>query len=166
MLSDTQIIENTKISTDEDGKCTLSILPPGYESPILQRAANKESAQKHIIAWCTHVRGVMQADEQNKLDEMRARKKRKAEGEIVQPEDPEIGVIIKLEGKGMTSAYQYAVTMRDGAYERVQNAESEVSKWKEDRKQARREYENWQKIVESLRGDNDDDVSGVSETEQ
>ena len=159
MLNDTQIIENTKITVEKDGTALMSILPPGYENPIQQKASTEEAARKHIIAWCEHVRGTMKADEEARLEEqaaLKAARKRDSEAGITPDSDS------GSEGSSPSPAaisddpIEYARANREAWHDKVVEADEQVSEWKAKRKEARLNFENWEKIVESLRHEQDD----------
>lgn len=77
MLNDQQIINNTKITENDDGTVTMTaVLPDGDK--YIQKAKNSESARKHIIQWCEAVRAYMNSKEeerQRKIEDAVARRK-------------------------------------------------------------------------------------------
>ena len=151
MLTDTQIIDNTTIS-NEDGDTFIRILPPGYDTPIQQKATSEESARKHIIAWCEHVRAVMSLDAENARSEKEYKKAQRMAGkappEALSPTAP----IATAEDNPI----EYARRQRDLAQELVTEAEENAAMWKAKREKLRLALENWERILESLRGEDDD----------
>lgn len=149
-LNDSQILQGTIQETGDNGRVRYkTILPSGRD--LVSEWMNPDDMQgKTVITWCDHVRQQVQVD----VEEERAARKRLALEEVA--ENSEESTASSPESIEESSAMAHAVAQRDKWLLVAQAAEEEVVQWKLKRKKARLEHENWEKIVNSLRGELDE----------
>ena len=138
-LSDSQILDLTKLE-NEDGKSRLSIVLPGSEVVLTSEWMDLDSARKHMIQWCEHVRQQVDAHnlkEERGLPDTPAKKR----------EEPVVD----------ESPLAYATKMRDKYQGKVRVLEQEIEDLQSERSTVRTLLEDWERVLNALRGELDDE---------
>ncbi len=147
-MNDSQILQTTVQETGEDGKVRYKTVLPSGRDLVSEWMDPGQMKGKIVIKWCELVREQVGVD----AAEERAAKKRET---IDLPATKSSTQEVTEEDTPQT-ALDFATKSRDNALMEVEEAELTVETWKQKRKNARTEYENWSKIVDSLRGETDE----------
>lgn len=146
-LGDNEILATT--TQIQEGKKVQfkTILPSGREltSEFMDATA---ATGKVIISWCDNVRAQVDVDSR----EEEAIKKRTAEPIVIEEavRGPE-----PVEDLGDVDPITFAIEQRDAYEKRVHILEDRITQMKAERKVIRGHYEDWQKVVDTLRGETD-----------
>ena len=144
--NDSDILRTTVQEQDGDKVRYSSVLPSGRKvsSEWMRQNDMKGST---VITWCEFVREQINVDKR----EAEAVKKRPPLEEDTDPlQSPEDS------GEDLPEALIFAISHRDKWLEKVTELETWIVNAKIERKQARREYEQWESIVNGLRGEVDE----------
>ena len=144
--NDSDILRTTVQEQEGDKVRYSSVLPSGRKvsSEWMRQQDMKGST---VITWCEFVREQINVDKR----EAEAAKKRPALEEDTDPlRSPEDS------GEDVPEALVFARKNRDTYETEVRRLEEEINEAKNRRKIARREFEQWEQIVNALRGEVDE----------
>ena len=142
-LNDQQIIDNTRITPQEDHVKMMITLPDGEE--YSQMAKDADSAKKHIIAWCDSVRSYIKQKEADRLEELAAaRKRRGTEHPVTAPERP----VEETSPESGTSPQQLVISHYKHLQEEIDRLGIEVEEKKKKRNSLRDERDKLKPVME------------------
>ncbi len=153
-FSDNDILQST-IREEKDGKIRFkTVLPSGRD--LVSEYMNADAATgKVMISWCENVRAQVDVD----VAEAQATKKRETLEEApttdllpgdTLPESTEVDV------SEDPNPIDFAIRQRDAYEQRVHILEERITQQKIERKLMRGHYEQWEKVVATLRGETDE----------
>lgn len=155
-LGDSQILGST-VQENKDGKVRFkTTLPSGRD--LVSEYMNPDDANgKIVIKWCEHVRAQIDVDNAEEA----AAKKREMVAPIASAEPTgttsnEDSLLAEDLVSGEPDPVAFAIEQRDAYEERVHILEERLTQMKVERKTMRQHYEQWQKVVETLRGETDE----------
>jgi hypothetical protein len=148
-LNDGNILAMTRRVDGEDNTFRYEINLPGSERLVHSEwmASAGQSEGKLVLVWCEMVRDQVKVD----LETSRAERKAKSAGLIeYRTEDP------PPPASERQTAVEYARDNRDRLHSTITTIEKQIRELQAERSQLRADYENWETIVSTLRGEQDD----------
>jgi len=141
-MGDSDILQSTRVENNDRGQIQYrTTLPSGRE--LTSEFMNPDDAKgKVLISWCDHVRQQIDADNA----EAKAERDR-----------GDIGIdTAEVERNVEVTPLQYVTKQRDLYQEQVNRLERSIRELQDERKTAREELEQWERVVDSLRGETDE----------
>lgn len=145
-MGDSDILQMTRVETNEKGLIQYRTTLPSGRDLTSEFMRPEDAKGKVMISWCDHVRQQIDVD----AAEKEAIRKR---GTLDEVED----VIAEAEPKTRPaeSPLDILTARRDEARSAVDYIEQKIEALKQERTPLREELEQWEKAVESLRGETD-----------
>ena len=152
-FGDAQILQQTVQEPGEEGMVRYSTTLPSGRNLTSEWMRPTDMAGKTVISWCDHVRQQVDIDAREEAARKKREKLEREAGEMLEYKKDSVAEEVSI---GSSSPLDYVRQNRDAYQERANILEARILELQNERKTVRLHLEQWEKILDSLRGETDE----------